>query len=126
MHDTDPFAPEPSHRPLPAFQTVTPELAVSEQLLPHELAAVARAGFRSVINNRPDGEGGPAQPTSAQLEAAAHAAGLVYAHQPVVQPDLADAQRFAALMRQLPPPVLAFCRSGKRSRRLHELASRGL
>ena len=38
---------------------------------PEAMAAVAKAGFRSVVNNRPDGEAGPQQPTSAAIEAAA-------------------------------------------------------
>ena len=40
------------------------------------MAEAAAAGFRSVINNRPDFEGGPTQPTNASIEAAARAAGL--------------------------------------------------
>jgi protein tyrosine phosphatase (PTP) superfamily phosphohydrolase (DUF442 family) len=32
------------------------------------------------VNNRPDFEGGPSQPPSAQLEAAARASGLEYRH----------------------------------------------
>ncbi len=35
------------------------------QLMPTDMAAVAAMGFQSVINNRPDGEGGPDQPTTA-------------------------------------------------------------
>ena len=33
---------------------LSPELAVRPQLLPHEVAEVAAAGFRGIINNRPD------------------------------------------------------------------------
>jgi uncharacterized protein (TIGR01244 family) len=55
------------------------------------MEAVADAGFKTVINNRPDFEGGPAQPTSAQMEAAAKAAGLSYAFLPV-QSAVADAR----------------------------------
>ena len=47
------------------------------------MADIAAAGFKSVINNRPDFEGGPDQPTNASLEAAARAAGLEYAFLPV-------------------------------------------
>ena len=47
------------------------------------MAEAAAAGFRSVVNNRPDFEGGPSQPTSASVEAAAHAAGLDYVWLPV-------------------------------------------
>ena len=81
-------------------------------------------GFRSVINNRPDFEGGPDQPTSAAIEAAAKAAGLEYRHLPVAgnyqSPE--EVEAFADLLAELPRPLLAFCRSGGRSSRLFMLA----
>ena len=88
------------------------------------MAAAAAAGYRSVINNRPDFEGGPDQPTHAAMEAAARAAGLEYAFLPVLgsyqTPE--QAQAMAALMRELPKPVLAFCRTGTRSAKLYAMA----
>ena len=89
------------------------------------MAWAAQAGFRSVINNRPDFEGGPSQPTSAQIQAAAAAAGLQYVHQPV-QPAVQtpqDIARFAQLLAQLPRPILAFCRTGTRSGKLYSAAT---
>jgi uncharacterized protein (TIGR01244 family) len=68
-----------------------------------------------VINNRPDHEA-PDQPTSAEVEAAARAAGLDYVHIPVVgrpSPEQAAATREAA--ESAGGPALAFCRSGTRS-----------
>ncbi|MEY4754867.1 MAG: hypothetical protein RJA44_2542, partial [Pseudomonadota bacterium] len=41
------------------LQAIAADISVSPQLEPAALAAVAAAGFRSVINNRPDFEGGP-------------------------------------------------------------------
>ena len=108
---------------LPASR-LNAEIAVAPQLGPEHMAAAAAAGFRSVINNRPDGEAGPQQPTSAAIEAAARAAGLEYAFLPVAggyqSPE--EAQAMAALMDRLPKPVLAFCRSGARSGRLYSLS----
>ena len=54
---------------------ITPTLSVSEQVLPQEVAALAAAGFKSIVCNRPDGEGAD-QPSFAEIEAAATAAGL--------------------------------------------------
>jgi uncharacterized protein (TIGR01244 family) len=102
------------------LRALTSDLSVAPQLEPAAMAQVAAAGFRSVINNRPDFEGGPAQPTSAQMEAAAQAAGLRYVHLPVdggyQSPE--EIAAFAQLLKDLPAPVLAFCRSGARSTRL--------
>jgi uncharacterized protein (TIGR01244 family) len=88
------------------------------------MAEAARAGFRSVINNRPDFEHGLEQPTNASIEAAARAAGLEYRFLPVASgyqsPE--DVAAFARLLDELPRPVLVFCRSGARSARLFALA----
>ncbi|MBA3598019.1 MAG: TIGR01244 family phosphatase [Methylibium sp.] len=100
------------------------DIAVAPQLTPEAMAAAAAAGFRSVINNRPDFEGGPDQPTNASMEAAARAAGLEYAFLPVSGSfqTAEQAQQMADLMARLPKPVLAFCRSGTRSGRLYAMA----
>lgn len=105
---------------------VTANLSVGPQLAPEEMAAVKAAGFASVINNRPDGEGGPAQPSSDQLERAARDAGLAYRHLPVPprDPSDADARRMVALVAELPHPVYAFCRSGARSEALFRKGAR--
>jgi uncharacterized protein (TIGR01244 family) len=109
----------------PAVQQLSADVCVTGQLAPAAMAWAAQAGFKSVINNRPDFEGGPDQPTSAAIEAAARAAGLAYAHLPVAPalqtPDQVAA--FARLLSELPKPVLAFCRSGARSGKLFRAAA---
>ena len=52
---------------LPGFQQLSPDLCVAGQLDTAAMDWAAKAGFRSVINNRPDHEGGPEQPTSATI-----------------------------------------------------------
>lgn len=110
-----------------ATQRLSADIAVAGQLDPAAMAEAAAAGFRSVVNNRPDFEGGPAQPTSASIEAAARAAGLAYAFLPVA-PNLQtveDVARFATLIAELPKPILAFCRTGTRSGKLARAAAGG-
>jgi uncharacterized protein (TIGR01244 family) len=112
---------------VPRVQQLSAEVCVAPQLDADAMAWAAQAGFKSVINNRPDFEGGPDQPTSAAIEAAAKAAGLRYAHLPV-QPAVQTAEeiaRFAALLNELPTPILAFCRSGTRSGKLYRAATGG-
>ncbi len=109
----------------PAAQPLNPDFSVAPQLDPQAMAWVASQGFRSVINNRPDFEGGPGQPTSASIQAAAEAAGLHYAFLPV-QPAIQTAQdieRMAHLVSELPKPILAFCRTGTRSGKLYQAAT---
>ena len=108
----------------PAVQQLSADLCVAGQLETSAMAWAAQAGFRSVINNRPDFEAGPDQPTSAAMQKAAEAAGLAYAFLPV-DPAVQTPQeiaRFAELLRELPTPILAFCRSGTRSTKLYTAA----
>ncbi|HSI56336.1 MAG TPA: TIGR01244 family sulfur transferase [Ideonella sp.] len=106
------------------IRPIADDVFVAPQLGPAAMAELARLGFRSVVNNRPDFEHGPDQPTSADVEAAARAAGLEYRHLPVdggyQSPE--EIAAFGRLMAELPKPVLAFCRSGTRSTRLYMAA----
>jgi len=107
------------------FRPVAADVSVAPQLQPEAMAEAARAGFRSVVNNRPDFEEGPNQPTNASIEAAAHAAGLQYRFLPVngAYQSPEEIAAFAELLKELPRPILAFCRSGARSTRLFVAAS---
>lgn len=106
---------------IPPIQQLSQDLCVAGQLDPPAMAWAAQVGFKSVVNNRPDFEGGPDQPTNDAIEAAARAAGLTYAFLPVQggyqSPE--EIARFRELVMRLPKPILAFCRSGARSGRLY-------
>ena len=108
-------------------QQLSPDVCVAPQLGPEMMAAVAQAGFKSVINNRPDFEHGPDQPTNAAIEQAARAAGLEYRFLPVAggYQSPQEIAAFARLLEELPRPILAFCRSGARSTRLFMAATQG-
>lgn len=105
-----------------SYQPLAPDFAVTGQLQPADMQALADAGFKSVIINRPDGEGGPDQPLSADVLSAARAAGLQARYQPVVSGAMtaADVADFSRLLQELPGPVLAFCRSGGRCTKLFQ------
>jgi len=103
-----------------SLQPIAQDVYAAPQLTPEAMAAAAQAGFKAVINNRPDMEGGPDQPTNTAIEAAAKAAGLEYAYLPVnggyQSPE--EIARCAELLKSLPRPLLMFCRSGARSTKL--------
>jgi len=107
------------------FTWLTPDFATAGQLSADDVSQAATAGFRSVMNNRPDFEAGPAQPTSQTIQQAAAAAGLEYAFLPVQSqyqtPE--EIARMRELLQRLPKPVLAFCRSGTRTANLFRAAS---
>ena len=107
------------------LRAIAPDVCVAPQLGPEAMAEAARAGFRAVVNNRPDFEEGPHQPTSAQIAAAAQAAGMAYRFLPVDggYQTPSEIAAMAALLEDLPRPLLMFCRSGARSARLFQAAS---
>lgn len=102
-------------------QAIAEDVYAAPQLSPEAMASAAEAGFKAVLNNRPDMEGGPDQPTSAAIEAAAKAAGLAYAYLPVngAYQSPEEIAQCAELLKTLPRPLLMFCRSGARSTKLY-------
>lgn len=108
------------------LKTLTPELAVAAQIHASDLQEIANAGFRTIICNRPDGEGND-QPVFAELEASARGLGIVLHYLPAESGKVTDEQgrQFAALMDASPKPVLAFCRTGMRSTTMWALSQSG-
>ena len=97
------------------FRRITDQLSVAGQITPADVAEAARQGFKTIVNNRPDGEE-PDQPTGEEIESAARALGLAYAFIPVrgmPTPDQVEEER--RFLEGAPSPVLAYCRSGNRS-----------
>ena len=89
---------------------------VAGQVLPEQLEALAGQGIKSLIINRPDMEGGPIQPSSEQIGAAAQALGLQCAYIPMaggLSHELIEASE--AAFREMPRPIVAYCASGMRS-----------
>jgi sulfide:quinone oxidoreductase len=95
---------------------LTPTLSVSAQVSPADIPAIAAAGFKALICNRPDGES-EGQPNFSEVEAAANAAGLRVRYLPVIpgQPTDEQAADFGRLLEELPKPAMAYCRTGMRS-----------
>jgi uncharacterized protein (TIGR01244 family) len=94
---------------------LTASIAVSEQITPENVADIAAAGYKVLVNNRPDGEEAN-QPASAEIAAAAQAAGLEYHYLPITAGNFPgpDFGRMRSLLDDTVRPVLAFCRSGTR------------
>lgn len=89
-------------------------LAVSPQVTEADIRDAHAAGYRTIINNRPDGEE-PGQLSSAQAARLAGELGLTYIYQPATGPTLEQvADDFGRALVTAPGPVLAHCRSGTR------------
>lgn len=98
------------------IRKVTDGFAVAPQIGEKDLEEIAAAGYKTVIANRPDGEGGPLQPSMGAIRAKAEALGLSFFALPfsgAPTPEIATRQ--AELISEAPQPVLAYCRTGTRS-----------
>ncbi len=95
---------------------LAPGLNVAGRLDGADIEELARAGVRTIINNRPDGED-PGQLPAADARELAEAHGIAYHHIPITAASLtrADVDAFAATLRDAAEPVVAHCRSGTRS-----------
>jgi uncharacterized protein (TIGR01244 family) len=102
---------------------LTPAIQASPQLSLDELPALAAAGVRRIVSNRPDGED-PGQPTAAEMEATARAAGMDFVWIPFV--GLPGPDQVAAVADALADgaSTVMFCRSGMRSTTAWAMAER--
>ncbi len=98
------------------LKKINDALSVAAQIQLHEVSLVAQAGFKSVICNRPDGES-PDQPSHQEIQAACAAHGMAFRFLPADTGKVLDGHgtEFGELLRTLPGPVLAYCRTGTRS-----------
>lgn len=90
--------------------------SVCGQISPRDVEGLARAGYTTVIINRPDCESF-CQPKASAIASAAADAGLGCAHIPVRGPDITEqtVRTFQKTLAESAGPVLAFCASGTRS-----------
>ncbi|MBD8525249.1 TIGR01244 family sulfur transferase [Pseudomarimonas arenosa] len=107
-------------------QALESRLAVAAQISTADVTAIAAAGYRALICNRPDGESDD-QCDAATIAAAAQAQGLPFRYLPVLGSaiDSAAIAAFRQALNELPTPILAYCRSGNRSTLLWALAEAG-
>ena len=95
---------------------VTDTFAVAPQIGPEHVQAIADAGFKTIIANRPDGEGGLDQPRMGPIRTAAEALGLTFVALPFSgAPTPEVAERTGTILSEAPAPILAYCRTGTRS-----------
>ena len=108
------------------IRKLTPALAVTDQISAADVDAIADAGYRTIVCNRPDNEVA-GQPAYLDIERAAVSRGLQVFCLPVVSGQVQDNQalQMAQVLKALPEPVLAYCRTGTRSVVLWALSEAG-
>lgn len=105
------------------YNLLSADVSVAPQITANDVPAVQAAGFRSIVGHRPDGEA-LGQPDHDEVEQAACKVGIAFRYQPIQSGKVlaADGEAFAAMIRELPTPILAYCRSGARSSAVFALA----
>ena len=108
------------------IRQLTTELSVADQLTVDDLEAVKEAGFNAVICNRPDEEGEPHADADSMAQKA-NALGIEFRYLPVNGANITDTDvaQHAALLSEVPGPVLTYCRSGARCAKLWALSEAG-
>lgn len=99
------------------FTFLSPTLAVAGAMTPADFAEAARLGFKSIINNRPDGEEA-GQLTAREEANVSHEVGMDYVHVPAAKHEVLDdhvIEPFSAALATAALPILLHCRSGLRS-----------
>ncbi|MBU3724955.1 MAG: TIGR01244 family phosphatase [Burkholderiaceae bacterium] len=102
------------------FEWIESDLAVAGHLSVAHIAQAKRLGFASVICNRPDEEADADQASFADIARACRAEGIEAFYLPVPPAGHTDQQalQMVALLTSSPRPILAYCRSGARTRKL--------
>lgn len=108
------------------IRQLTADLSVADQLTVDDLEAVKEAGFNAVICNRPDEEGEPHADADSMAQKA-NALGIEFRYLPVNGANITDTDvaQHAALLSEVPGPVLTYCRSGARCAKLWALSEAG-
>lgn len=108
------------------IKKIGPDLSVSPQITPQDVAIIASLGFRSLIISRPDGEASD-QPDHISITEAATRSGLSVRYLPVISGKVSDqdVEAFRLAMAELPAPALGYCRTGTRSTTLWALSQAG-
>jgi len=101
---------------MPPLMELTSGLAATGALSADNIEALAAAGVKTVINNRPDGED-PGQLSADEARTLCAKHGIAYHHIPFVAATLtrADIDAFEQVVATGPQPAVAHCRSGTRS-----------
>ncbi len=106
------------------IRQINESISVAPQIAVEQVADIAAAGFKTIVNNRPDDEDAE-QPSGDAIRAAAEAAGLKYVSIPVTHAGFSHPQidAMTQALTDSDGPVLAYCRSGTRSCNLWALAA---
>ncbi|MEQ8556781.1 MAG: TIGR01244 family sulfur transferase [Henriciella sp.] len=98
------------------IRKVTDYFAVAPQIDESDVEEIASRGYKTIIANRPDGEGGIDQPRMGSIRTRAEEKGITFVALPFSgAPTPEIIERMQSILNEAPTPVLAYCRTGTRS-----------
>ncbi|MCV2881483.1 bifunctional protein tyrosine phosphatase family protein/NAD(P)/FAD-dependent oxidoreductase [Actibacterium sp. XHP0104] len=105
------------------IRQIAPSFAAAPQITVADVPAIAEAGYKTLICNRPDGEADDQTPAG-EIAAAAREAGLEFRFVPIKPGVISDEviDTFDEALKGCKGPILAYCRTGTRSSTLWALA----
>ena len=105
------------------YQTISNDLTISGQISSDDLKQLSERGVKTLIVNRPDGEG-PDQPNFEEIKRQAEKHGITAFYLPVKAGAVTDGEgkEFGQLLNNHPLPAHAYCRTGMRSLTLWALS----
>ena len=108
------------------IRKISSRISVAPQICVEDVAQIAAEGYRTIMNNRPDGESSD-QPPSAVIEAEARARNVAYIYLPIVSSNITPQNivDFGKVLESADGPILAFCRTGTRCTNMWALAEAG-
>lgn len=112
------------HGQAPKTTMLTPEIEVTAQIEGRQLRAIQQAGYKTLVDFRPDSEIGE-QASSKMIEREARRNGIAFFYLPIPHGDTVpeDAVRkLSEILSTSPSPFLLYCRSGRRATRAWSLA----
>lgn len=104
---------------------VSDAFSVTAQISEDDLNHIAQHGFKTIVCNRPDKEGGDGQPDSAVLASLAKSLGLSFVYLPFSPGQLtqAETQQFIEIFKTQQKPILGFCKTGNRAKTIYTAAN---
>ena len=108
---------------LPKLVPLSDSLYITSQLSPENLPALAHGQLTTLVDIRPDGED-PAQPSSAEMAAAARENSISFHYIPVPHESFPEeaVEGLRAVLDAKDGSAVLYCRSGRRAARLYALA----
>lgn len=99
------------------------DITLYKQIYPVQCPSIARLGYKTLINLRSDNES-DGQPAADDIMASAERVGVACHHFPVDFETMSESciHRFAHLINESPSPIMVFCGTGARAKRLYQSA----